>query len=173
MIQSMKLFARYNEATNKKIHKLLEGLEPQVYTQERNTFFKSIQGLHLHILQTTKNQQSFIRTNWGGKYFVSPFTEDSFEVKPQTLAAAAGLLAEYDKNLVRFAEVLEASDLDSPKKKRTLRTGGTVLVSLSDLLTQYVVHTAHHRGQLSQLLDELGVDHDIGSTWGFVEQLTE
>jgi uncharacterized damage-inducible protein DinB len=60
-----------------------------------------------------------------------------------------------------------------PKKKRTLRNGKIVLVSISDLMTQYMVHTSHHRGQLSQLLDELGVDHDIGSTWAFDEEFKE
>jgi len=173
MIQAIRLFARYNASTNEKVHRLLLGLEPGAYAQERTTFFKSIQALHLHLIQTTKNLQTFVRFNFGGRYFVSPLTEESFEVKPASLGEAIALSSGYDANLIAFSEVLDPNDVASSKKKRTLRDGSSVLVSISDMLTQYMVHTAHHRGQLSQILDELGVDHDIGSLWAFTEPFQE
>jgi hypothetical protein len=94
MLQSIKLFATYNASTNEKVHDLLRGLEPSLYSQERNTYFKSIQGLHLHIISTSKLLQSLIRTNSDGKYFVSPYTEEAFEVKPLTLDESSKLLSE-------------------------------------------------------------------------------
>jgi len=173
MVSSIRLFAVYNASTNEKIHQLLLALGPEAYTQERKTFFSSIQALHLHLIQTTKNLQSFVRANFGGQYFVSPLTEEAFEVKPQTLEDAVQLLAAYDAQLVAFSAQWTGSDATHPKKKRTLRNGSMVLVSISDLLTHYMVHTAHHRGQLSQILDEIGVDHDIGSLWAFTEPFRE
>jgi len=171
MLHSIKLFARYNLATNEKIGNLLLGLEPAAYAQPRNTHFKSVQGLHLHMISTSKFLQSMIRNNSEGKYFVSPITEEAFEVKPQTLEEASALLSAYDTNLVDFADVLDEKDVTHPKTKRTMRSGKTFLISLSDIMTQYIVHTAHHRGQLSQILDELGVEHDIGSVFPFMEEV--
>jgi len=171
MLQSIKLFAKYNLATNEKVRILLEGLGPSAYTQERNTYFKSLQGLHLHMISTSKFLQTLMRTNSQGKYFVSPLTEESFEVKPQTLEEAGSLLSAYDNNLVAFGLALDEKDVTHPKTKRTMRSGRTFLLSLSDLMTQYMVHTAHHRGQLSQILDELGVEHDIGSVFPFTEEV--
>ena len=173
MLHSIKLFARYNLATNEKIGNLLLGLEPAAYAQPRNTHFKSVQGLHLHMVSTSKFLQSLIRTNSEGKYLVSPITEESFEVKPQTLEEASALLTEYDKNLVAFGEALDEKDVTHPKTKRTMRSGKTFSISLSDLMTQYMVHTAHHRGQLSQILDEVGIEHDIGSVFPFMEEVRE
>jgi uncharacterized damage-inducible protein DinB len=79
----------------------------------------------------------------------------------------------YDKNLLEFSEQLDEKDVTYPKTKRTMRNGRTFLLSISDLMTQYMVHTAHHRGQLSQILDELGIEHDIGSTFAFAEEVKE
>ena len=169
MVSSLKLFSKANLAANEKVSALLADLGPGVYDQDRNTYFKSIRGLQLHLIQTCKYLQALVRTNSNNKYFVSPLTEDSFEVKPETLEAACDLLAGYDRNFVAFCETVEEKDLVYPKVKRTLRNGRHHLVSLSDILTQYMIHTAHHRGQLSQILDELGVDHDIGSVWAHTE----
>ena len=173
MLQSIKLFATYNASTNEKVHDLLLGLEPSLYSQERNTYFKSIQGLHLHIILVSKLLQSLIRTNSDGKYFVSPYTKEAFEVKPLTLDESSKLLSTYDKNLLEFSEQLDEKDVTHPKTKCTMGSGRTFLLSISDLMTHYMVHTVHHRGQLSQILDELGIEHDIGSTLAFAEEVKE
>jgi uncharacterized damage-inducible protein DinB len=167
MVSSIQLFAVYTQGVNDKLHVLLKGLGPQAYAQERNTFFKSLQGLHLHLVQSTKSLQANIRTASGGKYLVSPLTEAAFEVNPGSLDEACRLQAEYDALFLAFSRVFDGNDA-ALRGSRTLRSGKVIELSVADLLTQYMVHTAHHRGQVSQLLDELGVDHDFGSLWGYL-----
>jgi len=167
MNPSIKLFALYSQGVNDKLNGLLAALGPQAYSQERNTYFRSLHGLHLHLAQSTKSLQRNIRTISGDKYLVSPLTDESFEVKSVPLEDLCRLQSEYDANFVVFSLVFDNQDL-SLRGTRTLRTGQVIELSISDLLTQYMVHTAHHRGQLSQLLDELGVDHDFGSLWGYL-----
>jgi len=171
MLQSLKLFATYSSATNEKVATLLSQLGQQAYAQERNTFFGSIQALHLHLLTTTRFLQTLVRINTGEKYLAGPLTEETLELKTDTVEEVCRLQAEYDKNFQRFTEALDEKDVTHPKTKRTMRSGRTFLLSLSDILTQYMVHTTHHRGQLSQILDELGMEHDIGSVWLFAEEL--
>ena len=171
MIQSIQLWAKYNAATDEKISSLLAGLGDAAYTQERNTFFKSLSALHLHYIQTYKFYQSLIRKNSGGTYFVSPLTEEAFEVKPAHLAEASQFAADYDQLFVAFAESVTEADLAGPKTPRTMRSGKTFLLSIGEIVTQYMNHTAHHRGQLSQLLDELGVEHDIGGLLAYAEEV--
>jgi uncharacterized damage-inducible protein DinB len=170
MSESIKLWAKYNLATDEKVNVLLAGLAPDAYTRERNTFFKSLAALHLHYVQTYKFYQNLIRKYSNEKYFASPLTDESFEVKSTTLEETAKLAIEYDKLFLAFADIVDDDDLDSPKSKRTMRNGKTYLLSISDIVTQYQNHTAHHRGQLSQLLDELGVEHDIGGLLVFAEE---
>jgi uncharacterized damage-inducible protein DinB len=173
MIQSLKLFARYTAATNQKLESLLTGMDATEYVKERKTYYKSIQGLQLHLLTTTRTLQTLVRVNTGNKYLVSPLTEEGFELKPETVGEACRLQGEYDKNFLSFTTVFDEKDLALPKVKRTMRSGRNFMLSLSDILTQYMIHTAHHRGQFSQLLDEIGLDHDIGSLWLFAEELQE
>jgi|GEM_PF-2414653 uncharacterized damage-inducible protein DinB len=171
MTQSLRLFAKYTTATNEKLGALLAAMDPAEYVKDRTAYYKSIQGLHLHLLTTTKFLQTLIRTNSDNKYLVSPLTEEAFELKAGTAAEACRLQGEYDRNFLAFTSVLDEKDVTHPKTRRTMRSGRTFLLSLSDLLTQYMIHTTHHRGQLSQLLDELGLDHDFGSVWLFAEEV--
>ena len=172
MKESIRLWAKYNLATDETVNGLLARLEPSVYTAPRKTFFKSLSGLHLHYVQTYKFLQGQIRKNSGGKYLVSPLTEESYEVKSQSLEETSKLALEYDKLFLAFSEAVEESDLVGPKTKRTMRNGKTYLLTIGDTVAQYQNHTAHHRGQLSQLLDELGVEHDIGGLLVFAEETT-
>lgn len=169
MIPFLQLWARYNLATDEKINGLLAGLGSAGYTQERSTYFKSLAGLHQHYVQTYKVYQSLIRKNWGGTYFVSPLTEESYEFKPQTLEETGRLALEYDRLFVEFSRTVREEDLYGPKTPRTMRNGKTYLLSIGEILTQYQNHTAHHRGQLSQMLDELGLEHDIGGLLAYAD----
>ena len=170
MIASMDLWARYNRATDEKLATLLGQLEPGEYQRERKTFFHSLAALHLHYVQTYKVYQALVRKNWGDKYFVSPLTEETFEVKSSSLAETCRWALAYGDLLVAFAQAVVQADWDGPKTKRTMRNGKVYLLSIGEIMTQYQNHTAHHRGQVSQILDELGVDHDIGGILAFADE---
>ena len=170
MTQALKLFATYNSATNEQVATLLSQLGPAAYTQERNTHFKSLHALHFHLLTSTRFLQCLVRTNSENKYLVSPLTEESYELKAETSEEVCLLQAQYDKNFLAFTEALDEKDVTHLKTKMVINRR-TFVMSLSDILTQYIVHTVHHRGQFSQLLDEMGIEHDIGGVWVFTKEL--
>lgn len=171
MKQALQLWARANQAHDARLLGLLETLGNDGYVQERNTFFKSVAGLHQHVLQTYKFYQALIRTNTKQKYLVSPFTEDSFEVKPVTLAETADFYRTYNALWVGFADAVDPLDLDTLRFHRTMRNGKVYDLSIGEVVMQYMNHAAHHRGQLSQLLDELGLEHDVGGILAFGKEV--
>jgi uncharacterized damage-inducible protein DinB len=170
MTESLRLWARYNLSTDEKVNALLDQLDASEYSKERNTYYNSLAGLHLHIVQTYKFYQGLIRTNSNGKYLVSPLTEPDYEVRPAPLPEVSRLALEYDRLFAEFADQVTKGDLAGPKVPRTMRSGKTYLLSLGDIAAQYWNHAVHHRGQLSQLLDELGVEHDIGGLLTYAEE---
>ncbi len=170
MIEHIQLWAKYNLASDEKVHELLSSLDSAAYQAPRNTYFKTLAALHLHYVQTYRFYQSLIRKNTNNKYFVSPLTEDSYEWKAATLEEVSHLAVQLDKLYLEFAKAVTEEDLKGPKTKRTMRNGKSYLLSVSDIVTQYQNHTTHHRGQLSQLLDELGVEHDLGGLLAFAEE---
>lgn len=171
MKESLVLWAQYSLATDKKLCELLAALPEGEYTRERAVWSENLRSLHLHIVQTYLFYQRMIRVNFGGKHFVSPFTDEGVEIPEGTLAEAAAAYQAYGELFLKFAQAFDDADLGLPKFQRTLRTGRVVRLSLSDILTQYMNHSTHHRGQLSQILDELGLEHDIGGLMAFVEEV--
>lgn len=169
MTESLRLFAPYTQATNQRLAELVAALDPSIYLAPRPTYYQSLHGLRVHLVTTTRTLQGLLRTYSEDKYLVTPLTEASLTPNTSTRDAVTALQAQLDADFVVFANIFDERDLTRPKRLRTLRNGAVHRVSLADVLTQYLVHTAHHRGQLSQLLDELGLDHDIGSVWSFTE----
>jgi len=173
MKDSTILWAKYNLATDEKVRDLLVGVGDAGYTQERNTYYKSLRGLHLHYVQTYTFYMKLIRKNSENRLFVSPLTEDAYEVKAQTIEEVSKAALEYDQLFLSFAETVSEADLHEPKTKRTMRNGKTYFLSVGDIVAQIINHTTHHRGQLSQILDELGIEHDIGGILVYAEELKE
>jgi len=170
MTDSMKLWARYNTATDEKMKALLTALTPEAYTAERPGYFKTLAALHLHYVQTYRFYQSLIRKNTADKYLVSPLTEDGYEIKASTAAEVGTLAHELNHLWQTFVDTVTEGELVTPKTKRTMRNGKSYLLSVSDIVTQYQNHTVHHRGQLSQQLDEMGIEHDIGGLMVFAQE---
>jgi len=59
-----------------------------------------------------------------------------------------------------MTEALSEADLKLPVKLDWYG-GNPDSVPLSFLLSQLLVHNTHHRGQISQVLDELKIDNDF------------
>jgi len=64
-----------------------------------------------------------------------------------------------DAAYINMAQALTEADLSRPVKINWYG-GNPDSVPLSFMLSQLVVHNTHHRGQISQILDELKIDND-------------
>jgi uncharacterized damage-inducible protein DinB len=69
-------------------------------------------------------------------------------------------IATVDKAIVDFCAVLTEADHNAPVK---WFTGNPPTVPLSFMLNQLAAHNTHHRRQISQILDELKVEHNFSS----------
>jgi uncharacterized damage-inducible protein DinB len=64
-----------------------------------------------------------------------------------------------DEAYVQFITALNDADLQAPVKIGWYG-GNPASVPLSFMLSQFIAHNTHHRGQISQILDELKIDND-------------
>ena len=78
------------------------------------------------------------------------------------------MMQELDKGFIEFIDAISEDDLCLEMKRFRMYDGRIVEVSIWEILTQHMTHQIHHRGQLSQILDELGIRHDIGNIWPYV-----
>lgn len=81
------------------------------------------------------------------------------ELDAKSLSALAQALESADANMLAFVESLSPEDLEKPVKFNWYPDTPTMPVAF--FLHQTILHGVHHRGQVSQMLDELKVDNDF------------
>jgi uncharacterized damage-inducible protein DinB len=164
--------AGYNKDANGALFGLLDGLSNEEREKGRGSYYGSLSGLGRHILRGT---MFFLKTMTGGvpgnaaaQSAVKPLAEikvaSEGPVTAEQWGAIRTAVVAADEALVSFVASLSDADLAAPVK---WFSGSPPTVPLHFMLSQLAMHNTHHRGQVSQILDELGVENNwsgIGMT---------
>jgi uncharacterized damage-inducible protein DinB len=159
--------ARYNRAANESLIRHLGGLSVADLAAPRGSHFGSIQGILDHIATCDINWLRRFRELFPGdeplnRPRLAPpghaWTEFSFPDFAAFRSERALVDAIFEDwvamaDVSRFGEVLSYSDSHGHAKRYYFR----------DALDHVFNHQTHHRGQLSQILDELGIEHDFSN----------
>ncbi|MDR0731759.1 MAG: DinB family protein [Treponema sp.] len=158
-------FAKYNQEANKTILELLNGLSNDEREKERGSFYHSLSGLVRHTGGGTLFFAGLFRGALGPSPAAKPLaTLEKISLPEGTLdpsawKQAAADIEAIDQALVDFAAALTDADLAAPVKLDWYG-GNPPDVPLSFMFLQLTAHNTHHRGQVSQILDELKIDND-------------
>ena len=166
MKEVLLMYARYAQRANASAIALLDGLSVDARNEDRKSYYKSLSGLATHAFG-------------GAVYFHSMFRAAA-PAAAKALKASEGLSCpEGDKldaaqwaELKRVAAVADQATIDfigaaSEKELTTLVKVPWMMkerpegVPICFLLHSLYVHGTHHRGQISQVLDEMGIEHDF------------
>ncbi len=159
------LLARYNALSNKTLNELLSGLPREELSRPRGAYFGSILGTLGHLLSCDENWLRRFRVLCGtGRPLDHPRLEpaghawrpadfNGFEEFAAARSAADGVFVQWAAmaDTALFDEILEYEDSFGVRLRYVFR----------DAAEHVFNHQTHHRGQVSQLLDELGVKHDF------------
>lgn len=166
MVDNYRWLARYNGWFNQRLYDACERLSEEERRRARGAFFGSIHGTLNHLV-------------WGDKLWLARFATQGtpFAALPPTLlampqgAAHATVLHEDWAALRADREALDAAieawTLEMPAEwpLRTMRYLNTKGVAREhpawQALTHFFNHQAHHRGQVTTLLAQAGVDPGI------------
>jgi len=149
------VMAEYNEWMNDRLYSLCASLSEDELKKDRGAFFKSIYLTLNHI-------------TYGDLAFMSRFTGDP-EVVPELnkeLFSSFSVLHENRKNLdariIGWSASLTESWLAESLTYQSKVDGKFRTVPKWVLVTQMFNHQTHHRGQVTTLLSQMGLD--MGST---------
>jgi len=166
------MFARYNQTANEAVFGILSKLSNEERERERGSYYKSLSGLARHLSGCTRLFSSLFSAALKGKPAAKPleaaanlpaYPEGQITEAQWKEVAAAN--AKVDAAIVAFCEGLSEADLKTPVK---WITPNPPTLPLSMVLYELAVHNTHHRGQISQILDELKIDNDYsGIPTGF------
>lgn len=159
---------KYNSSVNQSIIEIISPLSQEQIMTKTKAFFPSIYDTLFHI---------FFSDLFWLKRFKDGFTEskalpgsnlltlDGKSLRKEIEADYKKLL-EYRKQtddaILQFIEELDENKLKSTFKYKNFK-GEEMENTLWKILLQWLNHQTHHRGQISVLLDMLGVDNDYSS----------
>jgi uncharacterized damage-inducible protein DinB len=149
------LMAQYNEWMNSRMYALCASLPEAELHKDRGAFFKSIYATLNHIA-------------YGDLAFLSRFTGNPVVVPDPgvDLFGSFALLrterAALDQRILAWSEALSPAWLAEPLTYTSKIDGKARTVQRWVLVTHMFNHQTHHRGQVTTLLSQMGLD--IGST---------
>jgi uncharacterized damage-inducible protein DinB len=149
-----RVLAEYNAWMNGKLYAACGSLSDLERKRDRGAFFHSIHGTLNHVLLAD--------SIWMGRFERAPFDFTSLD---QELYASFDELAarrvEMDKRIERWARGLTDSALGAKIEFASKITKRTHAPTLWRVVLHFFNHQTHHRGQLTTLLSQAGVDYGV------------
>jgi uncharacterized damage-inducible protein DinB len=148
------LMAEYNHWMNDRIYALCAELSDEERRRDRGAFFKSIEGTLDHIL-------------WGDRVWLPRFNGKTYRAGPigqpayRDFADLRAARTEMDREIRDWARAVTPEWLDQPMTWTSRLYGFTQTQPRWVLVTQMFNHQTHHRGQVTTLLKQIGVDPGV------------
>jgi uncharacterized damage-inducible protein DinB len=152
--EQARAMARYNAWMNERLYAVCAALSDEERKRDRGAFFKSIHGTLNHILLAD--------LIWLGRFEGKPF---AFTSLAQELHSSFDeLRAErtaVDARIERWAAGLTDDALAARFEFTSVVTKRTYSPALWKVVAHFFNHQTHHRGQITALLSQAGVDYGV------------
>lgn len=148
------LMAQYNQWMNEKLYTLCAAMSDAERRADRGAFFKSIHGTFNHLLYGDKM--------WIGRFDGNPFT--SAKVGQDLYATFEEMHADRvitDQRILDWAAHVDPEWLQNPFTFVSGIDGKSRTFPAHVLVTQMFNHQTHHRGQITTLLMQMGIDPGV------------
>jgi uncharacterized damage-inducible protein DinB len=157
------MYARYSKRADESVAALLESLDQQTLNQPGKAYHGSLIGLYRHIAEGVAYFQGLIRASVPqAVQILRAGPEQQLGEGPlnvEGMKALTASLSRANQAVVDFLTALSETELSLPVDLDWYPDRKSV--PLHFILNQLFVHGIHHRGQISQLMDELKVEHDF------------
>jgi uncharacterized damage-inducible protein DinB len=149
-----RLMAHYNRWMNQRLYATCAGLSDEQRKQDRGAFFGSIHGTLNHLL--------YGDIAWMNRFTGKPLT--GLHARVELHAAFDQLRAArecLDAEILAWAGAIRQDWLDSDFTYASIVDGKSRVRPAWQLVTHLFNHQTHHRGQLTTLLCQLGIDSGV------------
>lgn len=171
-MRELALLARYNAHVDRVVYDLLAGVDPELVAKPAGSPFGSILGILNHVLLAELSWLLRFRESLPGSQALAHETVAIGRTKDRMLHQSLTDLCDHHLTVDRLIVDLvgEPGAVDAVAEYTT-RAGDRHRHRLGDLLLHVLNHATHHRGQISQILDAAGVEHDYSNLHPLIEQL--
>jgi uncharacterized damage-inducible protein DinB len=158
-------FAEYMNEADRSVYTILDGLSNDEREAERGSYYGSLSSLFLHVLGGTLYFHFLFKSALGeGSAAAKALDYPEISLPKGKLSEAQWkslepCLRTANEVTLKFIRSLTDEELKAPVKLDWYG-GNPPSVPVFFMLQQLTAHGIHHRGQISQILDELKVDND-------------
>ena len=163
--QTVLLLAKYNKTTNDKMNAYIKKLTDEQWKQEFKTFYKSIKLICNHIYIADFAWLKRLSTLREFKYINDVIFQTNIGFDQVILNGIDNYIEKrniLDDKILQYANEIKDEDMtnqchykDSHGKEYTRNYGGSILHMFN--------HETHHRGMISILMEEMGIDNDYSN----------
>ncbi len=161
----LRLMAAYNSVMNARLIALVTPLPDKALLENRGAFFGSVLGTLNHLVVADLMWLNRFRPQPYGQMLAPldalPKPVVLADLLYPTLAELTPVRKELDALYIRFIDQLSDADIASPLSYRSA-TGSAFTKTTGLLLSHVFNHQTHHRGQITTLLSQMGLN--IGVT---------
>jgi uncharacterized damage-inducible protein DinB len=173
-IEIFRLMADYNLWMNDKVYAAAETLSADAFERDRGAFFGSIAGtlehlLGVDVLWLKRFRKTALGAGLGAIEAIAAPTEPDVRMFP-TLAAMRECRIVLDRLIIDWIGGLAATDLGGPLAYRRMN-GDRHVKPAVPVLMHFFNHQTHHRGQVTTLLTQAGVDVGVTDLVAMVADL--
>ena len=145
-----RLMSTYSRVMNERLYDVCAGMSDADRKRDRHAFFGSIHGTLNHMLLTDRL--------WFGSFVDKPVSFSSLnEELYEDFDELRSERAKTDAEICGWARKLTGRDLNGP-----FRTGNAVMkYPMWVLLAHFFNHQTHHRGQITVMLSQQGLDYGV------------
>jgi uncharacterized damage-inducible protein DinB len=167
MKEILLMYARYTKRANASVFALLDALPLEARNEDRKSYYKSLSGLASHVGGCPLYFHGLFRASSPAAAKALRGAEGLKVSEKKTLSSAEWSELEKacaiaDQATIDLIQALSDDELAHPIKLDWYG-GKPDAVPLCFLAHQLFVHGTHHRGQISQILDEMGIEHDFSA----------
>lgn len=146
--------AAYNRWMNERLYAVCAQLSDDERKKDCGAFFKSIHGTLNHILLADKI--------WMGRFLGHPYAATRLDMELHSdFHALREDRAEEDKRIVEWAASLTDAILAGELRYTGIVHRGTRKYEMWAIVAHFFNHQTHHRGQITTLLSQLGLDMGV------------
>jgi uncharacterized damage-inducible protein DinB len=164
MKEILLMYARHTKQTNASALALVDCLPGEARDEDRKSYYKSLSGLVCHAFDSTIYFHDLFRASLPAAAKVlaatSGLAAPEGKLSAAQWTALKADLALADQAFVDLVQSLKEADFVHPIELDWY-DGKPGAVPFYFLASQLFEHGTHHRGQISQILDEMGVEHDF------------
>jgi uncharacterized damage-inducible protein DinB len=161
-------YARYNKNVNQDVINIVRTVPQKELAQRFKTYYPTIYEMLFHILLSDINWIKRFKAQFGPYESLKATKEGSYDetkLKEELKGDYRKLFelrAEVDEEIENFVKELKDDDYTKVLKYKNYK-GEDTEKEMWKVLMQMFNHQTHHRGQISDLLDMLGIDNDYSA----------